>query len=129
MNSIGNKSVAFSFFNYLPDSIFFKMKNIFLVFLISTFAFVNAQTAVTQVKVGVDGITCSMCSKGTEKSIRRLAFVQDVVMELNTAEAAITIKWTGGRFQSHRTSHKGCRFQCSIYEVYIHRPFIGYHQF
>ncbi len=68
------------------------MKNIFFVFVLSAVTFFNGIAQVTSIKVGVDGVTCSMCSKGTEKSIKRLSFVESVTMDLNTTEASIFIK-------------------------------------
>jgi copper chaperone CopZ len=43
-------------------------------------------------KLNVLGLTCSACSFGTEKSIRRLKFVEDVKIDLNTNIAEITFK-------------------------------------
>lgn len=42
--------------------------------------------------VGVNGLTCSMCSRSVEMSIRRLWFVDSVAMSLETTEARIFFK-------------------------------------
>jgi copper chaperone CopZ len=44
------------------------------------------------VQVGVDGLTCSQCSRSVEMCIRKLSFVQDVVMNLANTEGKITFK-------------------------------------
>lgn len=44
------------------------------------------------VQIGVDGLTCSMCSKSVEMSIRKLDFVDNVEMNLERTEGKITFK-------------------------------------
>ena len=39
--------------------------------------------------IGVNGLTCSMCSRSVEMSLRRLDFVNDVQMSLETTEGRI----------------------------------------
>jgi copper chaperone CopZ len=68
------------------------MKRIFLLLTMTASLFSEGIAQISQIKVGVDGVTCSMCSKGTERSIKKLAFINNVVMDLNTTEAAITVK-------------------------------------
>jgi copper chaperone CopZ len=51
-----------------------------------------AEARFTSVVLGIDGLTCSACSYGTERSIRKLDFVEDVKMELNKNTAEITFK-------------------------------------
>lgn len=46
----------------------------------------------TSAVLGIDGLTCSACSYGTERSIRKLDFIEDVRMELNKNIAEITFK-------------------------------------
>jgi copper chaperone CopZ len=60
----------------------------FFLFVFSEASFAQFTSAV----LGVDGLTCSACSYGTERSIRKLYFVQDVKMELNKNTATITFK-------------------------------------
>ena len=58
---------------------------IFLLLITSnTFAFFNT------VEVGIDGLTCSQCSRSVELSIRKLHFVKDVEMNLEHSEGKIT---------------------------------------
>ena len=43
-------------------------------------------------KIGVNGLTCSQCTRSVEMSIRKLDFVQDVKMSLKNTEGEITFK-------------------------------------
>ncbi|MEM0996705.1 MAG: heavy metal-associated domain-containing protein [Bacteroidota bacterium] len=40
----------------------------------------------------VDGLTCSMCSYGVERSLRKLEFVDDVQMDLNSNTAQVSFR-------------------------------------
>lgn len=44
---------------------------------------------ISWVDIGVNGLTCSMCTRSVEMSIRRLDFVDTVVMSLEAAEGRI----------------------------------------
>lgn len=57
------------------------------------FLFLSLSSVSAKIKyalVGINGLTCSACSYATEKSIRKLDFVQDVKIELNSNVATIT---------------------------------------
>ena len=60
-------------------------------FFLSMTAF-NARANYTWIQVGVNGLTCSQCSRSVEMSIRKLDFVQDVVMNLQNTEGKIILK-------------------------------------
>ena len=45
-----------------------------------------------QVKIGVNGLTCSACSRSVEMGLRRLDFVDSVVMSLETTEGTVITK-------------------------------------
>jgi copper chaperone CopZ len=47
---------------------------------------------VTSVQIGVDGLTCSMCSRSVEMAIKKLAFVEEVKMDLKQTQGTITFK-------------------------------------
>ena len=47
---------------------------------------------VSEVQIGVDGLTCSQCTRSVEMSIRKLDFVKDVKMNLEHTEGTITFK-------------------------------------
>jgi copper chaperone CopZ len=44
------------------------------------------------VDVGVDGLTCSMCTRSVEMSIRRLDFVDSVAMSLEETQGRVFLK-------------------------------------
>ena len=52
---------------------------------------VSAQQ-VTSVEMQVTGLTCSMCSQATEKSLRTLNYVSDVKPDLNKNVFVVTFK-------------------------------------
>ena len=48
-----------------------------------------AQEGYVSASIGIDGLTCSACSYGTEKSLKKLDFVKEIKMDLNTKTAEI----------------------------------------
>jgi len=60
-----------------------------LVVLLLSFA---AQAQITEVQLGVDGLTCSQCSRSVEMRIRKLSFVKDVKMNLEHTEGKVYFK-------------------------------------
>ena len=69
------------------------MKAIYLTRILGIFFLITisiiSKAQFKLVKIGIDGLTCSACSYGTEKSIRKLDFVKDVSMDLNNKIAEI----------------------------------------
>ncbi len=63
----------------------------FIVTLLLAFA-VSAQAQLISATVGVNGLTCSMCARGTEETLKRLDFIDTMWVDLNTLEAHITFK-------------------------------------
>jgi copper chaperone CopZ len=51
-----------------------------------------ARAQLVSATLGIDGLTCSMCAKGTEASLRSLDFIDDVKMDLNALTATIRFK-------------------------------------
>lgn len=52
-------------------------------------------TAVSQIQnihIGINGLTCSQCTRNVEMSLRKLTFVQDVKMDLQHTDGIITLK-------------------------------------
>lgn len=47
---------------------------------------------VLQISLGVDGLTCPMCSRGVEKSLMKLSFIERVEMDLENTSAMIFVK-------------------------------------
>lgn len=65
-----------------------KFYTILLLFLVS----ISLQAQWGEIMVGIDGLTCSMCSKGTESSLKKLDFIETIKMDLNKNIALITVK-------------------------------------
>ncbi|WP_432710097.1 heavy-metal-associated domain-containing protein [Pedobacter sp.] len=59
------------------------MKTILNLFIFLLFAGTASAQQITTVDLQVTGLTCSMCSKATEKSLRTLDFITDVKPDLN----------------------------------------------
>src|ERR1700756_3137808 len=67
-----------------------KTLKIFIVLLITTVSTAHAQF--TKAELQVSGLTCSMCSKATEKSLRTLNFIGDIKADLNRNVFVITFR-------------------------------------
>jgi len=67
-----------------------KTLKIFIVLLITIISAAKAQF--TKAELQVSGLTCSMCSKATEKSLRTLNFIGDIKADLNRNVFVITFK-------------------------------------
>lgn len=66
-------------------------RSIFLVSALTIFSFALKAQFISAI-VGIDGLTCSACSYSTEKSIRKLIFVDSVYMELDKNIATVYFK-------------------------------------
>lgn len=62
------------------------------IFLVLILLAATAQAQFTKAEVQVSGLTCSMCSKATEKSLRTLGFIDDIKADLNRNVFVITFK-------------------------------------
>ncbi len=62
-----------------------------LILTLLAFAF-NATAQFETAYIGVNGLTCSQCSRTVEMSIRKLDFVADVQMNLEHTEGKIVLK-------------------------------------
>ncbi len=67
------------------------MKKLFLLFTLLSFKQLLSQQF-NSVEIGIDGLTCSMCTRTTEMNIRKLSFVENVVMDLSNTNGIITFK-------------------------------------
>jgi copper chaperone CopZ len=67
-----------------------KTLKIFIALLFISVSTARAQF--TRAELQVSGLTCSMCSKATEKSLRTLHFISDVKVDLNRNVFMITFK-------------------------------------
>lgn len=66
------------------------MRPFIILFLFVTVSACSA--AIRYVSIGVDGLTCSMCTRSVEMSVRKLDFVDSVVMDLVNTEGRVYIK-------------------------------------
>ncbi len=66
--------------------------NILTVTLLLTCFSLSSQAQFTTAYIGVNGLTCSQCSRTVELSIRKLDFVADVQMNLEHTEGKIILK-------------------------------------
>ena len=62
-----------------------------LFLFLGKFSF-SASGQILQIALGVDGLTCPMCSRGVEKSLLKLTFIEKVEMDLEKTEATIYVK-------------------------------------
>jgi copper chaperone CopZ len=67
-----------------------KTLKIFIILFITSITAAKAQF--TKAELQVSGLTCSMCSKATEKSLRTLNFIGDIKADLNRNVFVITFK-------------------------------------
>jgi len=67
-------------------------KQIATLILLTAAATTTSVGGIRWADVGVNGLTCSMCSRSVEMSMRRLDFVDSVVMSLESTEARIYFK-------------------------------------
>jgi copper chaperone CopZ len=71
-----------------------KIKHLFIVgYLIWGIA--AHATSIKSISIGVNGLTCSMCTRSVEMSIRKLDFVDSVVMDLENTEGKVYLKKGG----------------------------------
>ncbi|HEY8402333.1 MAG TPA: heavy metal-associated domain-containing protein [Cytophagaceae bacterium] len=52
----------------------------------------NGFSQILSAYIGIDGLTCSLCSNTVEKSIEELAFVKEIKMNLNETTAYVYFK-------------------------------------
>lgn len=65
-------------------------KNFVFGLLLLFMAAGTARAQFLQADIGVNGLTCSQCSRSVEMQLRKLAFVQDVRMDLEHTKGTIT---------------------------------------
>lgn len=66
-----------------------KLLHILFLMLIGT---CSAKADLLSIKIGINGLTCSMCSRTVEKSLLQLPFIDRVEMNLATTEARVLVK-------------------------------------
>lgn len=68
------------------------VKVVSLLFIFNFLITVSSYAQITWVQMGVNGLTCSQCTRSVEMSIRKLDFVEDVQMNLENTEGKVTFK-------------------------------------
>lgn len=68
------------------------MKTASFVLLLLLAISLHCRADIGQVKIGVNGLTCSQCTRSVEMSLRKLDFVQDVTMDLAHTEGVIRFR-------------------------------------
>ncbi len=67
------------------------MKKVLLIFI--CFIFSQLLSAkVTSVQIGINGLTCSMCSRSVEMALKKLDFIEGIKMDLKQTQATLTFK-------------------------------------
>ncbi|WP_222165236.1 heavy-metal-associated domain-containing protein [Edaphocola aurantiacus] len=67
-----------------------KIRLLFCICLVFISAVATAQF--TAVRIGVDGLTCSQCSRSVEMRLRKLDFIKEVQMDLANTRAVLKLK-------------------------------------
>jgi copper chaperone CopZ len=68
-----------------------KLKTAYTVLLVLLVS-LTTKAQFISAEVGIDGLTCSACTRSAEMSIRKLPFVQDVKMNIENTNGIITFK-------------------------------------
>jgi copper chaperone CopZ len=68
------------------------MKTTIFVFLLIFGISFSTRAQFVSADVGLNGLTCSMCARGTEASLRSLPFIDSISIDLNSLVAHITFK-------------------------------------
>ena len=68
------------------------MKKIIIALIILFISGKYTSAQVTQLVIGVDGFTCSLCAKGVEEQFKALDFVKSVKTDLKKTEFTLSFK-------------------------------------
>ncbi|MFY0601090.1 MAG: heavy-metal-associated domain-containing protein [Cyclobacteriaceae bacterium] len=60
--------------------------------LLLLFAFQSASASIKWVEIGVNGLTCSLCTWSVEKRLSKLDFIESVSMNLENTEGKVFLK-------------------------------------
>lgn len=69
-----------------------KKISFFIVFILSILFINNSFAQISQLTIGVDGFTCSLCAKGVEEQFKALDFVKSVKTDLRKALFVLTFR-------------------------------------
>jgi copper chaperone CopZ len=76
--------------NFTPMTSTMFKKFVFSLLLVLTSVALHAQF--TKASLGINGLTCSQCSRSVEMQLRKLPFVKDVVMDLEQTQGTIIFR-------------------------------------
>jgi copper chaperone CopZ len=68
------------------------MKTSLIVLLIAFASLNDVRAQLISADIGINGMTCSMCARGTEATLRRLDFIDTMWVDLNALVAHIKFK-------------------------------------
>src|SRR2546421_9582221 len=68
------------------------MKTFFIALFFALTATANVNAQLISADIGVNGLTCSMCARGTEETLKRLDFIDSIDVDLNTLVAHLHFK-------------------------------------
>lgn len=68
------------------------MKKIFLILIVLFLSNGISYAQITQLIIGVDGFTCSLCAKGVEEQFKSLDFVKSVKTNLKNTTFSLSLK-------------------------------------
>lgn len=70
------------------------MKKIFNIYLLlfCLLISINVSAQVQSIRISINGLTCSQCSKSVEMRLKKLSFISKVDMDLQNTEAKISLK-------------------------------------
>lgn len=74
--------------NDVSITMIYKLFLVFLFVLISR----NSSAQLISADIGINGMTCSMCARATEETLKRLDFIDTMWVDLNALVAHITFK-------------------------------------
>lgn len=63
-----------------------------ILFILMAICSITTYGQIKEVQIGVNGLTCSQCTRSVEMSIRKLPFVQEVEMNLEHTNGKISFK-------------------------------------
>lgn len=68
------------------------MKKLIVILVLLLTTSITARSEFVSATVGVDGLTCSMCARGVEESLKQLEFIDSIHVDLNKLVATVVFK-------------------------------------
>lgn len=67
-------------------------RGVFLWLIAACFCLPARAQKIVEAEIGINGLTCSQCSRSVEQSLRRLDFIENVTMDLEHTEGRLLFK-------------------------------------